>query len=110
VLTLRSPTRRVTSITCPATPDGPDILLSSSRDKSVILWTLTREDAGPTGNYGYARRALKGHGHFVQDVVISSDGQARLGPRLPAAHAARPPTGTAWLCARAGLLPAAGCL
>ena len=66
----------VTSIACPVM-DGPDILLSSSRDKSVILWTLTREDAGPTGAYGYPRRALRGHSHFVQDVVLSSDGQAR---------------------------------
>lgn len=66
------------SIACPQA-DGPDILLSSSRDKSVIMWTLTREDAGPTGNYGYARRALRGHSHFVQDVVLSSDGQARPG-------------------------------
>jgi guanine nucleotide-binding protein subunit beta-2-like 1 protein len=66
----------VTSIACPVM-DGPDILLSSSRDKSVILWTLTREEAGPTGAYGYPRRALRGHSHFVQDVVISSDGQAR---------------------------------
>jgi guanine nucleotide-binding protein subunit beta-2-like 1 protein len=67
----------VTSIACPVT-DGPDILLSSSRDKSVILWTLTREDAGPTGAYGYPRRALRGHSHFVQDVVLSSDGQFAL--------------------------------
>ena len=59
--------------------DGPDILLSSSRDKSVILWTLTREDSGATGAYGFPRRALRGHSHFVQDVVISSDGQVRGG-------------------------------
>lgn len=65
----------VTSIATPL--DNSDILLSSSRDKSVILWTLTREDTGPDGNYGYPRRSLRGHSHFVQDVVISSDGQAR---------------------------------
>jgi len=29
-------------------------------------------------NYGYARRALRGHNHFVSDVVISSDGQFAL--------------------------------
>lgn len=63
----------VTSIACPL--DNSDILLSSSRDKSVILWTLTREDSGPDGNYGFPRRSLRGHSHFVQDVVISSDGQ-----------------------------------
>ena len=28
--------------------------------------------------YGYARRALTGHNHFVQDVTISSDGQFAL--------------------------------
>ena len=44
------------------------------RDKTVILWQLTREE----GSYGYPRRALKGHSHFVQDVVISSDGQFAL--------------------------------
>ena len=38
------------------------------------MWQLKRDDS----NYGYARRALKGHGHFVQDVVLSSDGQFAL--------------------------------
>merc|ERR1711865_382307 len=28
--------------------------------------------------YGFARRALKGHSHFVSDVVISSDGAFAL--------------------------------
>lgn len=42
--------------------------------QSIIVWTLTREE----GNYGYARRALRGHNHFVSDVVISSDGQFAL--------------------------------
>ncbi len=38
------------------------------------MWNLTREE----GSYGYARRSLKGHSHFVEDVVISSDGQFAL--------------------------------
>ncbi|KAK9815254.1 hypothetical protein WJX72_000717 [[Myrmecia] bisecta] len=63
----------VTSIATPLDPNS-DIILSSSRDKTVIVWTLTREE----GAYGYARRALRGHSHFVQDVVISSDGQFAL--------------------------------
>ncbi|KAJ7559726.1 hypothetical protein O6H91_04G098300 [Diphasiastrum complanatum] len=62
----------VTSIATPI--DNSDILLSGSRDKSIIVWQLTREE----GNYGFARRRLTGHGHFVQDVVISSDGQFAL--------------------------------
>ncbi|EDQ88501.1 uncharacterized protein MONBRDRAFT_37447 [Monosiga brevicollis MX1] len=56
------------------TPEAPDMILSASRDKTVIVWQLTRED----GSYGFAKRALKGHSHFVSDVVISSDGQFAL--------------------------------
>jgi len=52
----------------------PDMLLSASRDKSLILWNLTREDE----KFGVARRRLKGHSHYVQDVAISSDGQFAL--------------------------------
>ena len=43
-------------------------------DKTVIVWNLTREDT----NYGTAKKALRGHNHFVSDVVISSDGQFAL--------------------------------
>jgi guanine nucleotide-binding protein subunit beta-2-like 1 protein len=50
------------------------MILSASRDKTVIVWRLTQEE----GNYGYALRALRGHNHFVSDVVISSDGQFAL--------------------------------
>ncbi|KAL7053286.1 hypothetical protein AAHC03_022514 [Spirometra sp. Aus1] len=49
----------------------PDILLSSSRDKSLIVWELQYQQ----GNYGVAKRALRGHNHFVSDVVMSADGQ-----------------------------------
>ena len=71
----------VTSIATPV--DGSlNTLLSASRDKTVILWNLTGEhgDDGELGNQscGIARRALRGHNHFVQDVVISSDGQFAL--------------------------------
>eukprot|EP00520_Triparma_pacifica_P019001 CAMPEP_0118662958 /NCGR_PEP_ID=MMETSP0785-20121206/17125_1 /TAXON_ID=91992 /ORGANISM="Bolidomonas pacifica, Strain CCMP 1866" /LENGTH=314 /DNA_ID=CAMNT_0006556569 /DNA_START=22 /DNA_END=966 /DNA_ORIENTATION=+ len=62
----------VTSIA--TTPEDPNMILSSSRDKSCLVWTLTREE----GNYGFMRKALKGHSHFVSDVVISSDGQFAL--------------------------------
>jgi len=62
----------VTSIA--STPENPDMIISGSRDKSVIVWQLTHEE----GNYGVPRRALRGHSHFVEDVVISSDGQFAL--------------------------------
>ena len=48
------------------------------RDKSIIVWNLTHVE----GTYGHPRRALKGHSHFVQDVVISSDGQFALSGTL----------------------------
>eukprot|EP00735_Rhodelphis_limneticus_P008930 TRINITY_DN2396_c0_g1::TRINITY_DN2396_c0_g1_i1::g.20653::m.20653 TRINITY_DN2396_c0_g1::TRINITY_DN2396_c0_g1_i1::g.20653 ORF type:complete len:333 (+),score=97.41,sp/P25387/GBLP_CHLRE/73.58/1e-169,WD40/PF00400.27/6.3e-08,WD40/PF00400.27/4.1e-11,WD40/PF00400.27/1.2e-11,WD40/PF00400.27/2.9e-09,WD40/PF00400.27/2.3e-09,WD40/PF00400.27/9e-05,WD40/PF00400.27/0.00091,Cytochrom_D1/PF02239.11/0.046,Cytochrom_D1/PF02239.11/0.56,Nup160/PF11715.3/15,Nup160/PF11715.3/0.67,Nup160/PF11715.3/3.3e+02,eIF2A/PF0866 len=54
--------------------EDSNLLISSSRDKSVIVWNLIREE----GNYGQPKRALRGHNHFVQDVVISSDGQFAL--------------------------------
>merc|ERR1712039_1118209 len=53
------------------TPVFPDMLLSASRDKTIIMWQLTREE----GQYGIPKRRLNGHSHFVSDVVISSDGQ-----------------------------------
>ena len=62
----------VTSIA--TTPEDSNMILSSSRDKSCLVWTLTREE----GTYGFPRKALKGHSHFVSDVVISSDGQFAL--------------------------------
>jgi len=56
------------------TTEEPDMVLSASRDKSIIVWELTRED----GQYGKAKKRLTGHGHYVQDVAISSDGQFAL--------------------------------
>ena len=63
----------VTAITSPLDMSS-DVILSSSRDKTVIVWKLTREES----NFGYPLRSLHGHAHFVQDVVISSDGQFAL--------------------------------
>jgi len=61
-------------VTCLATTvEQSDVLLSGSRDKTIIVWTL---DGGE--NYGTPRRSLKGHSHYVQDVTISSDGQFAL--------------------------------
>jgi guanine nucleotide-binding protein subunit beta-2-like 1 protein len=56
------------------TPEVPDMILSASRDKTIIVWQLTRHE----GDYGVPKRSLKGHSHFVSDVVISSDGQFAL--------------------------------
>lgn len=52
-------------------PKFPDLLLSSSRDKSLIMWKLNRTDS----QYGFPQKRLTGHNHFVSDVVVSSCGQ-----------------------------------
>ncbi len=43
-------------------------------DKSLIVWKLTKDES----SCGTPYKALKGHGHFVSDAVISSDGQFAL--------------------------------
>merc|ERR1711922_110253 len=63
----------VTQIT--TNPKYPDMILSSSRDKSLIVWKLTRDDVG---NYGIPQKRLHGHGHFISDVVLSLDGHFAL--------------------------------
>lgn len=52
----------------------PDMILSSSRDKKLIIWELNRQE----NNYGVAKKSLHGHNHFCSDVVMSSDGQFAL--------------------------------
>jgi guanine nucleotide-binding protein subunit beta-2-like 1 protein len=67
----------VTSIA--TTDHSADMILSSSRDKTVIQWNITRGDGeGPNSEYGNAQRALRGHNHYVEDVVISKDGHFAL--------------------------------
>merc|ERR1712096_91240 len=56
------------------TPAIPEMILSASRDKSLIVWQLTRGEA----HGGLPNKRLCGHSHFVSDVVISSDGQFAL--------------------------------
>lgn len=60
------------------TSENPDMILSASRDKSIIVWKLTRDGSSEDAEYGRPYKALKGHNHFVQDVVISSDGAFAL--------------------------------
>ncbi|EOY21197.1 hypothetical protein QUC31_007230 [Theobroma cacao] len=70
--TMRAHTDMVTAIATPI--DNSDMIVTSSRDKSIILWQLTKDEK----TYGVPRRRLTGHSHFVQDVVLSSDSQFAL--------------------------------
>mmetsp|Transcript_32150 Transcript_32150/g.44057 ORF Transcript_32150/g.44057 Transcript_32150/m.44057 type:complete len:328 (-) Transcript_32150:55-1038(-) len=60
----------VTAIVTP--PEEENVIITGSRDKSIIIWDLTREDPA---NFGRPRKAFTGHSHYISDVVISSDGQ-----------------------------------
>jgi len=63
------------SVTALATsPEKPNMLLSASRDKTIIVWQIN----GEGDNWAVAKKALTGHNHFVQDVTISSDGEFAL--------------------------------
>jgi len=63
----------VTSIA--TTQESSDVVLSGSRDKTLISWNLTKES---DQTYGVPKKSLRGHSHYVQDIVISSDGQFAL--------------------------------
>src|SRR5690242_7679902 len=45
--------------------NSPNMLLSASRDKTLIIWNLTRDET----QYGYPKRSLHGHSHIVSDCV-----------------------------------------
>ncbi|KAF0984926.1 hypothetical protein FDP41_000825 [Naegleria fowleri] len=62
-------------VTCLATsPSNPDILVSGSRDKSIVVWDLTKEQ----GAYGVPKRSLTGHAHYVSDLCMTADAQYAL--------------------------------
>jgi guanine nucleotide-binding protein subunit beta-2-like 1 protein len=62
----------VTSIA--TTYEQSNLVVSSSRDKKIMIWELTPGEV----NSGYARKALSGHSECVACVVLSSDGQFAL--------------------------------
>merc|ERR1712222_87425 len=46
------------------------ILVSGSRDKSLIIWNLGKKNEG-LRRYGEAEKSLTGHNHFVTDLAMS---------------------------------------
>jgi guanine nucleotide-binding protein subunit beta-2-like 1 protein len=53
--------------------DSP-VLISASRDKSLIIWKLFEEQSDD-GFYGQPYRQLTGHNHFVTDLALSNENQ-----------------------------------
>ena len=57
-------------VTSLATSAGqPNLLLSASRDKTLISWKLTGDDQ----KFGVPVRSFKGHSHIVQDCTLTAD-------------------------------------
>lgn len=48
----------------------PNLLLSASRDKTMISWKLTGEDQ----QFGVPVRSFHGHNHIVEDCTLTADG------------------------------------
>ncbi|AET40494.1 40S ribosomal protein RACK1 Ecym_6098 [Eremothecium cymbalariae DBVPG len=55
-------------------PAQPNMLLSASRDKTLITWRLTGEDQ----QYGVPVKSFKGHSHIIQDCTVTNDGKYAL--------------------------------
>jgi guanine nucleotide-binding protein subunit beta-2-like 1 protein len=64
-------------VTCICTTEqNADMVISGSRDKSLIVWDITRD--GGDDEYAVPKKMMRGHSHFVEDVVLSMDGQFAL--------------------------------
>lgn len=62
----------VTAICAPSDANAPkDVVISASRDKSIIIWRSAVADGGIAG---IPVKRLVGHGHYVQDVAVTADG------------------------------------
>ncbi|TKR62006.1 hypothetical protein L596_026028 [Steinernema carpocapsae] len=65
----------VTSIA--TTPAVDNMIVSSSRDKTVIVWEMKKD--GTVGDDAFhIKNRIHGHGHFVSDVILSGDGKYAL--------------------------------
>lgn len=65
-------------VTSVATEEFKDskILISGSRDKTIIIWKLNQdfeEEEPSEGTFGEPYIRLKGHNHFVSDLSMTLD-------------------------------------
>lgn len=62
-------------VTSLATSAGqPNLLLSASRDKTLISWKLTGDDQ----KFGVPVKSFKGHSHIVEDCTLTENGAYAL--------------------------------
>ena len=65
---------------CTGNEDKQDLLVSVSRDKSLLIWKLDVDyrDSFVSTFSGRPHRSLQGHSHYISDVVLSSDNNFAL--------------------------------
>jgi guanine nucleotide-binding protein subunit beta-2-like 1 protein len=54
----------------------PDYIISASRDKSIIIWKIERDQSAD--QYGVPSKRLVGHNHFISDIALTVDNSKRL--------------------------------
>lgn len=54
----------------------PDLVISASRDKSIIVWKVDIQQS--ESSYGTAQKRLVGHNHFVSDLALTTDNAKNL--------------------------------
>jgi guanine nucleotide-binding protein subunit beta-2-like 1 protein len=69
----------VTCIAAGSKENEEGVLVTGSRDRTVMIWKLTGGEAeegvdASTRLYGIPMKSLTGHNHFVSDLALSSDG------------------------------------
>lgn len=51
-----------------------EFLISGSRDKTLMIWDIEeRKDTDEEKEWGFPRKVLKGHSHFINDLQLSQD-------------------------------------
>jgi guanine nucleotide-binding protein subunit beta-2-like 1 protein len=54
----------------------PDYIISASRDRSIIIWKIERDQSAD--QYGVPAKRLVGHNHFISDLALTIDSNKRL--------------------------------
>jgi len=51
-----------------------EFLITGSRDKTVIIWDIAeKKESDEDKEWGFPKRVLKGHSHFISDLQLSQD-------------------------------------
>jgi guanine nucleotide-binding protein subunit beta-2-like 1 protein len=53
----------------PGSEETQEFLISGSRDKTLMIWDIVeKKETDEDKEWGYPRRVLKGHSHFINDL------------------------------------------